>query len=177
MNSTVVLSSRVRHIALLVHKISLSYFLNQFMPRIISMPLVSMMMRSDRKCTPLMAILIAKHICVDALFGRSTNTRVLQRGWLASHALVHPHGLSLIELEHNLMFQGKPKYPDSQTRWSGLGRFSLRRWRAPVTEIGPTSTQAVSGRGKARTVANSGASDDGDGWEKEEKFEVEGNLH
>jgi hypothetical protein len=34
-----------------------------------------------------------------------------------SHALAHPHGLSLIDLKHNLKFQGKPKYPVSQTRW------------------------------------------------------------
>jgi hypothetical protein len=25
-----------------------------------------------------------------------------------SHALAHPYGLSLIELEHNMKFQGKP---------------------------------------------------------------------
>jgi hypothetical protein len=37
-------------------------------------------------------------------------------------------------------------------------------WRhALATKIGPTSTQAASGRGKARTVANLGASGSGDG--------------
>jgi hypothetical protein len=41
-----------------------SYFFNQSMGRIISMPLESMMMRFDRKSTPLMAILIAGHICL-----------------------------------------------------------------------------------------------------------------
>jgi hypothetical protein len=36
---------------------------------------------------------------------------VLQRGWPASHALTHLHGLSLIDLERNVMFQGtKPDY-------------------------------------------------------------------
>jgi hypothetical protein len=48
--------------------------------------------------------------CVDALFGWSANTGVLQRGWPASHTLAHPHSLSLNELEHNLKFQGKPEY-------------------------------------------------------------------
>jgi hypothetical protein len=31
-----------------------------------------------------------------------------------SHALAHPHGLSMIELEHNLKSQGKPEYPISK---------------------------------------------------------------
>jgi hypothetical protein len=74
-----------------------------------------------------------------------------------------PHGLSLIELEHNLKFQGKPKYPVSQTRWSGFSRFGLHRWRMPTMEIGPTSTQAVFGQEKARIVANLGGSGDRDG--------------
>jgi hypothetical protein len=64
MNSIVVPSSWVNWIALLVYKITLSYFLNQSMPRIISMPLESMMMRFDKKSTPLMEILIAGHICL-----------------------------------------------------------------------------------------------------------------
>jgi hypothetical protein len=64
MTSTVVPSSRVNWIALLVHKITPSYFLNQFMPRIISMPLESMMMRFHKKSTPLMAILTARHKCL-----------------------------------------------------------------------------------------------------------------
>jgi hypothetical protein len=53
--------------------------------------------------------------------------------------------LSLIKLEHNLKFQGKLEYPVSQIGWSGFGRFSLRRWRAPTMEIGPTSTQVPYG--------------------------------
>jgi hypothetical protein len=44
--------------------------------------------------------------CLDALFGRSVNIGVLQREWPVSHTLAHPHGLSLIDLEHNLKFQG-----------------------------------------------------------------------
>jgi hypothetical protein len=40
------------------------HFLNQSMPRIISMPRDSMMMRFDKKSTPLMAILIARHVCL-----------------------------------------------------------------------------------------------------------------
>jgi hypothetical protein len=62
MNSIVVPSSRVKWIALLAQKITLSYFLNQSMTRIISMPWESMMMRFDKKSTPLMAIPIARHI-------------------------------------------------------------------------------------------------------------------
>jgi hypothetical protein len=46
-----------------------------------------------------------------------------------------------------------------------------------MTEIGPNSTQAAFGQGKARTMANSGASGGRDGWEEEEEFEVEGDLH
>jgi hypothetical protein len=47
-----------------------------------------------------------------------------------------------------------------------------------MMEIGPTSTQVASGRGKARTVANLGASGGEDGWEEEEEeFEIEGELH
>jgi hypothetical protein len=88
--------------------------------------------------------------CIGALFGRSVNTGVLQIGWLASHALARPHGLSLIELEHNLKFQGKPEYPIFESGWSGFSIFSLRRWRALTMEIGPTSTQAASGRGNGR---------------------------
>jgi hypothetical protein len=80
-----------------------------------------------------------------------------------SHTLAHSHGLSLIELEHNLKFQGKPEYLISQTRWSDFGRFSLRRRRVKMMEIGPTSTQAASGRGKARIMANLGASSGRDG--------------
>jgi hypothetical protein len=62
MNSIVVPSSRVNWIDLLAHKITLSHFLNQSMPRIISMPWESMMMRFEKKSTPLMAILIVSHI-------------------------------------------------------------------------------------------------------------------
>jgi hypothetical protein len=64
MNSTVVPSSRVNWIALLTHKITPSYFLYQSIPRIISTPVESMMMRFDKKSTPLMAILIIGHICL-----------------------------------------------------------------------------------------------------------------
>jgi hypothetical protein len=70
-----------------------------------------------------------------------------------SHVLARPHGLSLIDLECNLKFQGK-----FQTGWFGFGRFSLHRRHASATKIGPTSTQVASGRGKAWTVANLGAS-------------------
>jgi hypothetical protein len=56
----------------------------------------------------------------------------------------------------------KPEYPVSQTEWSSFERFSLHRLRVPAMEIGSTSTQAASRRGKARTVANSGASSGGD---------------
>jgi hypothetical protein len=62
----------------------------------------------------------------------------------------------------NLNFQEKPEYPVSQTRWFSFDRLSLRRWRTPAIEIWSTSTQAASGRGKARTVANSGDSGGGD---------------
>jgi hypothetical protein len=115
--------------------------------------------------------------CVDALFGRSANTGVLQREWSVSHTFACPHSLSLINLEHNLKFQGNLEYPVSQNRWSSFGRFSLHRWHAPAMEIGPTSTQAAPGRGKARIVANLGASGCGDGWEEEYEFEVEGEVH
>jgi hypothetical protein len=50
--------------ALLVHKITPSYFPNQSMPRIMSMPWESMMVRFDKKSTPLMTILITGHICL-----------------------------------------------------------------------------------------------------------------
>jgi hypothetical protein len=80
-----------------------------------------------------------------------------------SHALAHSHDLSSIDLEHDLKFQEKLEYPVSQTGWSSFDRFSLHRQRVPVTEIWPTSTQVVFGRGKARTVANSRASSGGDG--------------
>jgi hypothetical protein len=63
-NSTVVPSSWVNWIALLAHKITPSYFLYQSVPRIISMHLESMVMRIDKRSTPLMAILIARHICL-----------------------------------------------------------------------------------------------------------------
>jgi hypothetical protein len=36
--------------------------------------------------------------CVDAFFGRSANTRVLQRGWPTKHTLARPHSLSYINL-------------------------------------------------------------------------------
>jgi hypothetical protein len=75
-----------------------------------------------------------------------------------SHTLAHLHGLSLIELEHKLKFQGKPEYPISQTGWSGFDRFSIHQRRLSVTEIGLTSAQATFERGKARIVANLGAS-------------------
>jgi hypothetical protein len=80
-----------------------------------------------------------------------------------SHALACPHGLSLMGQEHNMIFQGKLEYPVYQTEWSDFDRFSFHRRRTPTTEIGPTSTQVVSGRGKARTMANLGVSGSGDG--------------
>jgi hypothetical protein len=43
---------------------TLSYFLNQSMPRIVSIPWESMMMRFNEKSSPLMEILIADHICL-----------------------------------------------------------------------------------------------------------------
>jgi hypothetical protein len=63
LNSTMVPSSLVNLIALLAHRMTLSYFLNQSMPRMMSMPLESRMMRFSRKSTPLMVILTAGHIC------------------------------------------------------------------------------------------------------------------
>jgi hypothetical protein len=51
------------------------------------------------------------------------------------------HDLSLIELKHNLKFQGKSEYPASQTGWSDFGKFGLCRRHASMTEIGPTFTQ------------------------------------
>jgi hypothetical protein len=41
----------------------MSYFLNQSMPRMMSMPLESQMMRFTRKSAPLIVILTAGHIC------------------------------------------------------------------------------------------------------------------
>jgi hypothetical protein len=96
--------------------------------------------------------------CVDTLFDRSVNTRELQRGRPVSHILARPHSLSLIDLKRSLKFLRKLEYPVYQTRWSSFGRFSLRRRRTSATEIVPTSTQAASGWGKARTMANLGAS-------------------
>jgi hypothetical protein len=119
----------------------------------------------------LVMVLLLTHFLVEA------RTHDYVRGWLASYGLVRSHSLSLIELEHNLKFLGKPKYLVSQIRWSNFGRFSLCRQRAPMIEIGPTSTQAVFGRGKARTMANLGASGGRDEWEEEVEFEVEGELH
>jgi hypothetical protein len=55
-----------------------------------------------------------------------------------------------------------------------LTDFSLRRWHASAVEIGPTSTQATSGLGKARTVANSEDSGGEDYGEEEEELEIEG---
>jgi hypothetical protein len=52
-NSTGVPSSWVKWIALLVHKITPLYFLNQSMPRIISMPWESTLLRFDKKSIPL----------------------------------------------------------------------------------------------------------------------------
>jgi hypothetical protein len=46
-----------------------------------------------------------------------------------------------------------------------------------MMEIGPTSTQATSGRGKAWTIANLGASGGRDWREDKEESEVEGDLH
>jgi hypothetical protein len=66
-------------------------------------------------------------------------------------------------MEHNLKFQGKPEYPVSQIGRFDFHRFSLRWWRAPMMEIGPTSTQMVYGRGKEKNMANLGASGGGDG--------------
>jgi hypothetical protein len=55
-------------------------------------------------------------------------------------------------------FSRKTGVSVSQTGWSGFGRFSLRKRRALVTEIGPTSTQVAFGQGMARVRANLGAS-------------------
>jgi hypothetical protein len=52
-NSIVVQSSLVNRMAHLAHKITLSNFLNQSMPIIMSMPLESMMMRFNKKSNPL----------------------------------------------------------------------------------------------------------------------------
>jgi hypothetical protein len=46
-----------------MHKMTPSYFLNQSIPRMMSMPLESKIMRFTRKSTPLMVILNAGHIC------------------------------------------------------------------------------------------------------------------
>jgi hypothetical protein len=56
-------SSLVNLIALLAHKMTLSYFLNQSIPRMMSMPLESKTIRFVRMSTPLMVILIVGHIC------------------------------------------------------------------------------------------------------------------
>jgi hypothetical protein len=61
-----------------------------------------------------------------------------------NHALAHPHGLSLIDMERNLEYQGNPEYPIFQTGWSDFDKFNLRWWRVPAIEIGTTSTQAAS---------------------------------
>jgi hypothetical protein len=53
LNYTMVPSSLVHLIALLAHKMTPSYFLNQSMPRMMSMPLKSKTMRFTRKSTPL----------------------------------------------------------------------------------------------------------------------------
>jgi hypothetical protein len=50
-----------------------------------------------------------------------------------------------------------------KTGWFGFRRFGLRLWRALTMEIESTSTQAAYGRGKARTMANLGASSGRDG--------------
>jgi hypothetical protein len=57
---------------------------------------------------------------------------------------------------------------------SYLVDFSLRRRHAPAVDIGPTSTQATSERGKARIVANSRASGGEDCREEEEELVIEG---
>jgi hypothetical protein len=79
------------------------------------------------------------------------------------HALAYKNGLSLIDLEQNRKCEGKLECLVSQTRWSAFGRFSLRRRCVLVMEVGPTSTQVASRRGKARTMANLGASSGEDG--------------
>jgi hypothetical protein len=63
LNATMVPSSLVNLMALLAHKMTPSYFLNQSIPRMISMPLESKTIRFARKSTTLMVILIAGHIC------------------------------------------------------------------------------------------------------------------
>jgi hypothetical protein len=63
LNSTMVPSSLVSLIALLAHRMTTSYFLHQSMPRMMSMPLESRMMKFARKSTPLILILIVGHIC------------------------------------------------------------------------------------------------------------------
>jgi hypothetical protein len=62
-NSTVVQFSVVNLTALLAHRMTLSYFLNQSIPRMMYMPLESKMMRFAKKSIPLMVILTAEHIC------------------------------------------------------------------------------------------------------------------
>jgi hypothetical protein len=62
-NSTVVPFSVVNLNALLVHRMTLSYFLNQSIPRMMSMPLESKMMRFAKKSIPSMVILTVKHLC------------------------------------------------------------------------------------------------------------------
>jgi hypothetical protein len=48
---------------------------------------------------------LREHITlVDALLVRCANPEVIHREWPVSHALARPHGLSLINLEHNLKF-------------------------------------------------------------------------
>jgi hypothetical protein len=79
-----------------------------------------------------------------------------------SYALACLYGLSLIYPEYNMKFQKKLKYLISQIRWSSFDRISLHRRRVSAMKIGPTSFQVTSGRGKVRTVANLGASGDGD---------------
>jgi hypothetical protein len=62
-NSIVVPFSMVNLTALLAHRMTLSYFLNQSIPRMMYMPLESKMMRFAKKSTPLMVILIVGYIC------------------------------------------------------------------------------------------------------------------
>jgi hypothetical protein len=50
-----------------------------------------------------------------------------------------------------------------QIGWSIFDRFGLYRRLASTMEIWSTSTQAASGRGKVRRVANSEADGEGDG--------------
>jgi hypothetical protein len=71
---------------------------------------------------------------VNALFGWSANTGVLQREWPVTHVLACPHGLSLIDLECNLKFLENrsirfPKPNGLVLRDSAFTGCACRLWR------------------------------------------------